>query len=179
MFAALLSLLPQIVWIFWSLLTSLRQYKSPQSQTLDLVLFHGLSQYNFTIMHICGAAVAQWVELRTSDWKVAGSNPWHPGTGLSYMPKYPWARYWIPNCSWCAVGTFAPTPTPIKSLDLAPVTPAPPWKKSWYKSGNITWTRMEKVEENETKGIVARDLIFPLRIVQCYFWVCIMTAYIF
>ena len=45
-----------------------------------------------------GAAVAQWVELKTSDRKVAGSNPW--------MPKYPWARYWTPNCSWCAVGTF-------------------------------------------------------------------------
>ena len=41
------------------------------------------------LRHVLGAAVAQWVELRASDRKVAGSNPWLPGTGLSYMPKYP------------------------------------------------------------------------------------------
>ena len=25
---------------------------------------------------------------------------------LSCMSKWPWARYWTPNCSWCAVGTL-------------------------------------------------------------------------
>ena len=35
-------------------------------------------------MYMQGAAVAQWVELRTSDRKVAGSNPWLPGTGIEH-----------------------------------------------------------------------------------------------
>ena len=101
------------------------------------------------------AAVAQWVELRTSDRKVASSNPWLPGTGLSYMPKYPWARYWTPNCSWCAVGTLVAATAISKGDELAtrpgstlayahrvtgfgPSNPRSTLKKRWYKSGNIT-----------------------------------------
>ena len=38
-----------------------------------------------------GAAVAQWVEL-VVQWS-EGQIPGSPGVGLSYMPRYPWARY--------------------------------------------------------------------------------------
>ena len=129
---------------------------------------------------ILGIAAAQWVELRTSDRKVAGSNPWLPGTGLSYMPKYPWARYWTPNCFWCTVGTFVaataiskgpvmswrliqglPWPTPIESLDLAPVTPAPPWKAVTSPA-----TRMEKVEEKKRGKKINKKCVFY----QCHYY---------
>ena len=36
------------------------------------------------------------VEPASCYWKVAGSIP------LVCISKYPWARYWTPNCSWCA-----------------------------------------------------------------------------
>ena len=68
-------------------------------------------------------------------------------------------EHWTPNCSWCTVGTFVAataisrgpamswaTRPPIESLYLAPVTPAPPWKR-WYKSRNITRDPQKKTKQ--------------------------------
>ena len=44
----------------------------------------------------CGSGV----EPVSCYWKVAGL------ISLVCMSKCPWARYWTPNCPWCAVGTL-------------------------------------------------------------------------
>ena len=56
-----------------------------------------------------GAAVAQWGEqsscLMMSRLLVQIPSP--PGwSDLSSMSKFPWARYWTPNCAYCPVGTL-------------------------------------------------------------------------
>ena len=72
--------------------------------------------------------------------------PCSPRSGLSYMPKYPWARFWTPElllmCSWHPMGQPLPSVRvlqwagdsfrvypglcPWVELDLAPVSPATP-----------------------------------------------------
>ena len=60
-------------------------------------------------------------------------------------------------------------PNPV--LDLAPVTPTPPWKR-WYKSGNITHDPHGKSgrKRNETKTTQPPTLASELALVWCDVW---------
>ena len=87
----------------------------------------------------CGAAVAQWVEL--VDWWSEGR--WFesrlPMAGLSYMSKYPWARYWTPKlllmCSWHLVEVgYAISKGPAMSWRLIQDVPCPSRKTGFGPS---------------------------------------------
>ena len=49
---------------------------------------------------------------------------------LSCMSKCPWARYWTPNCSWCAVGTCHQW-GPCDELATCPGCTLPSPRDSW------------------------------------------------
>ena len=46
----------------------------------DAEITHVFKNQNQGTLWTCGAGIAQWLERRTRDWKVAGSNPcWNGG----------------------------------------------------------------------------------------------------
>lgn len=74
----------------------------PFNQTLRFVICHNkeLAWFNLNVSPLRGSAVAQeveWVIL----WLAVRSPP--PPV---HMSKWPWAKHWIPNCSWWLATTL-------------------------------------------------------------------------
>ena len=109
------------------------------------------------------------------NWPMIGRSlvwiPGSPGVGLSYMPKYPWARYWTPEllliCSWHPVGQPPPLVRvlqwagdsfrvypgfrPWVELDLTPVSPASPQGDKKRQHPATLTEKQKKKKENDLK----------------------------
>ena len=91
-----------------------------QANNFSCIFFHvwKISPEMFSSEGGCGSGV----EPASCYQKVTGSTP------LVCMLKCPWARYWTPNCSWCAGRYLAWQPPPCECMNYC--------KSLWTKASN-------------------------------------------